>query len=91
MTNLTTGGSVGTTGKIEWQYLGLNDFTVGPDVLGDALRVRSASVNTLTFGINDLFNWGGGGYATAGRGPILIAGNAVPPIRTASPQEALRP
>jgi outer membrane immunogenic protein len=81
LTNLTTGGSVGTsqtrdgwvfgvgiewafapnwTGKIEWQYLGLNDFTVGPGVLGDSLTVRNASVNTLTFGINYLFNWGGG-------------------------------
>ena len=48
------------TGKVEGQYLGLNDFTVGPGVLGDSLRVRSASVNTLTFGINYLFNWGAG-------------------------------
>jgi outer membrane immunogenic protein len=47
------------TGKFEWQYLGLNDFSVGPGVLGDTVTVRNASVNTLTFGLNYLFSWGG--------------------------------
>jgi outer membrane immunogenic protein len=46
------------TGKIEWQRLELNDFSVGP-VLGDTLNVRNANINTLTFGINYLFSWGG--------------------------------
>jgi outer membrane immunogenic protein len=47
------------TAKIEYQYLGLDNFDVGPGVFGDAIRVHDASISTWTFGINYLFNWGG--------------------------------
>jgi len=47
------------TAKVEWQYLGLNDFNVGPGVVGESFAVQNASINTLTFGLNYLFSWGG--------------------------------
>jgi outer membrane immunogenic protein len=46
------------TAKVEYQYLGLEDFTVGPGIVGDSVRVHDASISTATFGINYLFNWG---------------------------------
>jgi outer membrane immunogenic protein len=51
------------TAKVEWQYLGLEDFSVGPGIVGDAIRIENGSVNTLTFGINYLFNYGYGAPA----------------------------
>jgi outer membrane immunogenic protein len=48
------------TAKLEWQYLGLEDFTVGPGIIVDPITARNADVNTLTFGINYLFNYWGG-------------------------------
>jgi outer membrane immunogenic protein len=46
------------TARIDYQYLGLEDFTLGPGIVGDSIRVHDASISTWTFGINYLFNWG---------------------------------
>jgi outer membrane immunogenic protein len=49
------------TAKIEYQYLGLDNFSVGPGIIGDTIRVHDANISTWTFGINYLFNWGNWG------------------------------
>jgi outer membrane immunogenic protein len=46
------------TARVEYQYIGLSNFSVGPGLVGDSIRVENASFSTATFGLNYLFNWG---------------------------------
>jgi outer membrane immunogenic protein len=64
----TTGGWVWGTGvewafaqnwtlKVEYQFIGLDNVSVG-GVLRDSLSVQNANFQSVTLGINYLFNWG---------------------------------
>jgi outer membrane immunogenic protein len=46
------------TARIDPQYIGLENTTVAPGFLVDAFTTRNANVQTLTVGVNYLFNWG---------------------------------
>jgi outer membrane immunogenic protein len=45
------------TARIDYQYIGLEDTTVAPGLLVDTFTTRNANVQTLTVGVNYLFNW----------------------------------
>ena len=45
------------TARIDYQYIGLGSTTVAPGFLVDTFTTTSANVQTLTVGINYLFNW----------------------------------
>jgi outer membrane immunogenic protein len=44
------------TAKIEYQYIGLNGFSVAPTFVADRFMVNNPNVQTVTFGINYLFH-----------------------------------
>jgi len=46
------------TAKVEYQYIGLNNFSVGSPFGMNQFAVHNANVQTATFGINYLFHWG---------------------------------
>jgi outer membrane immunogenic protein len=46
------------TARVDYQYIGLNSFSVAPVFLADRFVVNNANVQTVTFGINYLFNYG---------------------------------
>jgi outer membrane immunogenic protein len=46
------------TARIDYQYIGLESTTVAPGFLVDKFAATNADVQTLTVGINYLFNWG---------------------------------
>jgi len=46
------------TARIDYQYIGLESATVAPGFLVDTFTTTNANVQTLTVGINYLFNWG---------------------------------
>ena len=46
------------TARIDYQYIGLENTTVAPGFLVDTFTTRNANVQTLTVGVNYLFNWG---------------------------------
>jgi outer membrane immunogenic protein len=46
------------TTRIDYQYIGLENTTVAPGFLVDTFITRNANVQTLTVGVNYLFNWG---------------------------------
>jgi outer membrane immunogenic protein len=46
------------TARIDYQYIGLENMTVPPRFLVDTFTTRNANVQTLTVGVNYLFNWG---------------------------------
>jgi hypothetical protein len=43
--------------KVEYQYLGLNRFTVSSSSVADTSKVNNANVQMATVGINYLFHW----------------------------------
>ena len=43
--------------KVEYQYLGLNPFTVSSGLVTDTFNINNANVQTATIGVNYLFNW----------------------------------
>ena len=45
------------TARIDYQYIGLEGTTVAPGLLVDTFTTRNANVQTLTVGVNYLFNW----------------------------------
>ena len=45
------------TARIDYQYIGLENTTVAPSFLVDTFTTRNANVQTLTVGVNYLFNW----------------------------------
>jgi outer membrane immunogenic protein len=47
------------TAKIEYDYIGLNSFSVGGPFVADRFDVNSPNIQTVTFGINYLFHSGG--------------------------------
>jgi outer membrane immunogenic protein len=46
------------TARIDYQFIGLENMTIAPRFLVDTLTIRNADVQTLTVGVNYLFNWG---------------------------------
>jgi outer membrane immunogenic protein len=46
------------TARIDYQFIGLENTTIAPRFLVDTLTTRNADVQTLTVGVNYLFNWG---------------------------------
>jgi len=44
------------TAKVEYQYIGLNGFAVGPTFVADRFMVNNPNVQMATFGINYLFH-----------------------------------
>ena len=46
------------TARVDYQYIGLENTTVAPGFLVDTFTTRNANVQTLTVGVNYLFNWG---------------------------------
>jgi len=68
-TTQTRGGWVGGVGiewafasnwtaKLEYQYLGLSDFSVSPGFVTDTFNVTNPNIQMVTVGVNYLFNWG---------------------------------
>jgi outer membrane immunogenic protein len=47
------------TAKLEYQYVGLNGFSVGGPFVADRFEVNSPNIQMVTFGINYLFHSGG--------------------------------
>jgi len=45
------------TARIDYQYIGLENTTIAPGFLVDTFTTRNANVQTLTVGVNYLFNW----------------------------------
>jgi outer membrane immunogenic protein len=67
--NNTTGGWVWGAGvewvfaqnwtmKVEYQYIGLDSISGGGGLVRDAFNVQNANFQSVTLGINYLFNWG---------------------------------
>ena len=46
------------TARIDYQYIGLQSTTVTPGFLIDTFTISNANIQTLTVGVNYLFNWG---------------------------------
>lgn len=46
------------TARIDYQFVGLENTTVAPGFLVDRFTTRNADIQTLTVGVNYLFNWG---------------------------------
>ena len=46
------------TARIDYQFIGLENTTVAPRFLVDTFTTSNAEVQTLTVGVNYLFNWG---------------------------------
>ena len=46
------------TARIDYQYIGLQSTTVAPGSLVDMFTISNANLQTLTIGVNYLFNWG---------------------------------
>jgi outer membrane immunogenic protein len=55
------------TARLEYQYLGLNNIGVGNILLHDSFSIQNANFQSVTLGINYLFNWGGPAYP----GPVV--------------------
>ena len=45
------------TARIDYQYIGLENTALAPGFLVDTFNTRNANVQTLTVGVNYLFNW----------------------------------
>jgi outer membrane immunogenic protein len=44
--------------RIDYQFIGLENTAMAPRFLVDTLTTRNADVQTLTVGVDYLFNWG---------------------------------
>ena len=62
------------TARIDYQYIGLENTTFRPRLPGDAFTLKDANIQTVTLGLNYLFNW-----ATP-PAPMAAENKALPPV-----------